>query len=219
MARLTTPTLILLCFATPVFATAQSGRNAREAVNDHRQIALDRAWSLRDASELTEFETLVSTLHDANEDRMVRRYREINARLQTAMDREISQTHVKRGQAANEQRKSRRELRGERMEAGQTGDPRDQLGVADDRRDLNDDRRDRRSTASRGEEMARLGTLAGSLQNDVARGDRAAMERNLKIATEFLALMRADAEANWKERAEDRRELREDRRERRTDSR
>jgi len=219
MPRSVTTMFVLLALPATALATAQPARNAAEARSDHRQIAVDRAQGGRDALELSEFEQTVATLRDAFEDRMTGRYREINARLQAAMTREVEQARVKLAQAGNETRKSRWEAHGERMEAGMTGNPRDVAQTVDDRHDVNDDRRDRRAIVVRGDEMARIGSLSGALQNEIERGDRTAMARNVELASQFLALLRADAAANTAEWSEDHRELREDRRERRTDRR
>ncbi|HKW13288.1 MAG TPA: hypothetical protein VJS69_02270, partial [Candidatus Krumholzibacteria bacterium] len=103
--------------------------------------------------------------------------------------------------------------------AAVSGDGRDMLQAMDDRHDLRDDRHDLNTAKGRHDEMARLGTVAGALQNEIDRGDRTAMKKNLALAEQFLDVMRRDVAATTSERTEDRAELREDRRETRTDRR
>lgn len=209
----------LLMVAAPALATGQAARNAHEAVVDNRQVALDRAQLERDAVEMTEFKKLVRGLEDAHEDRMVKRYREANARVHAAMQREIEQARRKTAQAGHEVRQDRREWRGERVEADVTGDPRDYGQAIDDRHDLRDDRRDRRARADVLRDMERVAQEAASLENDLVPGRREKIARNEALAREFLSLMQEDAAATAGELSEDRRERREDRRERRTDRR
>lgn len=184
MSRLSTAALLLFFLATPVFATEAPSRNAGAPAPP--------STSARDAAEVAEFEALVASLCDAYEDRMPARYREVNENLQRAMAREIEQARLARDRAVNEERRTRRDRRAP-MQAGTAG-PSGDLGAAP-----GDDgapatmRRDRRSVVNRSEEMIRLGTLSGALQNDIARGHRPAMARNIELAGSFLGLLRADA--------------------------
>jgi hypothetical protein len=215
MPRLDTVLVLLLAMPALAFANSDPVRNNAERRQDHRQLVLDRTWAERDARELSEFEQLSASLKDAWQDRMAGRYREANENLLRAMDREIAQASVKVDQAAHEAGLSRRELINEHMEASMTGDGRDALSAIDDRRDRKDDARDRDTAMARHDDMLRVGTMAGSLQNQIDRGDRTAMKRNLALAEEFLALMRRDVAATRIETSEDRAELREDRTDRR----
>jgi hypothetical protein len=211
---------LTLCFSLlPALAAAQAARNAHEAAVDNRQIAVDKVKIDRDSQELREFENLLSRLDDAREDRMVTRYQETNSAIHAAMQREMTQARRSVEQAAHEVRQSRREAAGEHQEAAMTGSPRDQWQAADDRHDLRDDRRDRNSQSTRFEEMKRLSALSAGLENDIRRGDRKAMQKNVDLARQFADVMRADLTANGRELVEDRGERREDRRERRTDRR
>lgn len=218
MPRLDTVLVLLLAMPAASFAS-DPVRNTAERRQDHRQLAVDRGWIERDARELSEFERLTAALEDASRDRMAARYRDVNASIQQAMDREIEEAAVKSAQAAREARLSRREARNERMEASTTGSGSDALQALDDGHDRRDDTRDRDTAIARHNEMARIGTLSGALQNDIERGDRGAMKRNVTLAEQFLSVMRRDLLATRSERTEDRAELREDRRETRTDRR
>ena len=200
-------------------AFAQAPRNAHEAAVDNRQIAVDKAQLERDATEVGEFDQLVRALADAREDRMVKRYRDANARLQAAMEREIAQARRKVGQDGHEVGQDRREWRGEHVEANVTGNPRDYAQAVDDRHDLRDDRRDRRSSAERLQAMERIAAEATALAGDLAPGRREKIDRNQALAREFLSVMQEDLAATKVELSEDHRERREDRRERRTDRR
>lgn len=219
MPRLDTVLVLLLAMPAATFATAQPVRNTMDRNADHRQLAVDRDWSERDAREVQEFEQMTTALKDACHDRMSARYREVSANLQKAMDREIEQAGVRSAQAAHEAALSRREFRNERMEAGASGSTRESLQAIDDGHDLRDDARDQDTAMTRHEAMIRIGTLSGALQNDIGRGNRAAMKRNAALADEFLSVMRRDLAATRHETVEDRAELREDRRETRTDRR
>ena len=95
MPRLDTVLVVLLAMPAAAFANAGSTRNVREIRADQRQIAAAQDWNERDAREISEFEKLMSSLRDANEDRMTGRYRDVNARVQAAMSREIEQAQVK----------------------------------------------------------------------------------------------------------------------------
>jgi hypothetical protein len=219
MPRLDTVLVLLLAMPAASFANSDPVRNTMERRQDHRQLAVDRGWAERDAREVGQFEQMTAALKDACEDRMAARYREVNGNLQEAMDREIDQAALKSAQAVHEARLSRREFRGERMEARVSGDGRDALEAIDDRYDRIDDARDRNTAMARHDDMVRLSTMSGALQNDIGRSDRAAMKKNVALAEEFLQVMRRDLAATRSEKTEDRAELREDRRETRTDRR
>jgi hypothetical protein len=207
-------TVLVLLLAIPAssFANADPAHNTVERRQDRRQLTLDRAWAERDAREVTGFESMTAQLRDAMQDRMAARYRDVNEDVLRAMDREIEQAAVKADQAAHETRLSRREARRSTMQAS-AGDVSTAQAV-DDRHDLRDDRRDRDTAFVRHDEMARIGTMAGALQNEIYRGDRTAMKKNLALAEQFLDVMKRDLAADGRERTEDRGELREDRRER-----
>lgn len=55
-----------------------------------------------------------------------------------------------------------------------------------------EDTRDRDTAIIRRDDMARIGTMAGSLRNDISAGDRSAMKRNMSLAEQFLSVMRRD---------------------------
>jgi hypothetical protein len=210
MPRLDTVLFVLLAMPAAAFANAESTRNARETRAERRQMADVQDWNERDAREVSEFERLACALRDASEDRMTGRYREVNARVQEAMTREIEQAQVKSAQAAHEARLAGREVSGDRMQASYSADAMDMFETRDDVRDLRDDTRDRDHTLARYEEMARVGTMSTALQNRIERGDPRAMKRNVELARKFLELMRRDFEASRAEAVEDRAEQRED---------
>jgi hypothetical protein len=210
MPRLDTVLVVLLAMPAAAFANADTVRNHQEARVDHRPIAIDQDWNERDARELAEFEKLALALRDAGQDRMMGRYRDVNARVQAAITREIEQAQVKSAQAAQEARLSGRELQDARMDASFSGETTDMFETRDDALDLRDDNRDRDNTLARYEEMARLATMSTALQNPIEKGNRRAMKRNMEITEKFLALMRRELAASRAELREDRTELRED---------
>jgi len=217
MPRLDTALVLLLALPTAAFASNEPVRSYREARTDHRQLVIDRNWNERDAREIADFEQLTIALKDACEDRMSGRYREVNARVQAAIVREIRQARVKSDQDAQELDRSRRELRNERMEAAISSNTTDMFQVRDDRRDLRDDLRDSNNSTARYQEMSRIGTMTAALQNSIEHGDLGAMKRNTALAEKFLEMMRRDMAADLAETHEDRTEAREDLRERGTD--
>jgi hypothetical protein len=201
MTRFDTVWVVLLAMPTVAIASTTTVQHRQEILADHRPLVDDENWNERDARELSDFTRLASLLKDARQDRMPKRYREVNARIQEAITREIQQAQVKSEQAAQEARLSGRELRAERMEASVSGDSPDMFETRDDVRDHD-------NAMARYEEMVRVGTMATALQNQIERGDRAAMKRNLELTESFLGLLRRDLAATRAEAAEDRVELR-----------
>jgi hypothetical protein len=185
MPRVETALVLLLAMPATTFANIDATHGATAAGSDHRQPP-DRSQAERNARELLEFEQLIAELHDALEDRMTSRYRAANTTLLAAMTREIDQARVKSDQAAHAERMLRQALRNGRMVA-MSGDGNDWLVVFGDGYDG-----DRTGAIARHEEMKRIGTLAGSLHNEIERGERNAMQRNVTLASEFVTLMRSD---------------------------
>ena len=201
MTRLDIVWVVLLAMPTVAIASTTTVQHRQDVLADHRQLAADEGWNERDARELSDFTRLAALLKDARQDRMPKRYREVNARIQEAITREIQQAQVKSEQAAQEARLSGRELSEERMDASVSGDSQDMFETRDDVRDHD-------NATARYEEMVRIGTMATALQNPIERGDRAAMKRNLELTESFLGLLRRDLAAARAEAAEDRVELR-----------
>jgi hypothetical protein len=209
--------MALIVLLLPVIVSAQSGRNAKERVNNETQIAVDKHQLARDQREVQEFERLLRELDTLRESRAGESYLRINTKLRAAMARELAQARAKTGQAGREVNQSRREKHAERMEAAATDLPRDYRQLADDRRDLRDDRRDRQAAAVLARRMDSIISLATSLQPAVTEGNSDAIAENRRLMGEFLEVLQADLAATRSELGEDRRERREDGRERRTD--
>ena len=189
-------TVLVLLLATPALSFA----NPAPVGN---RVAVDHAWAERDAREVREFEQLTVSLKDAWKSRMAGRYREVNESLLHAMDHEIQQASVKADQATREATLWR-EFRKQRMESSVTGAGSDMLKVIDDRYEQSDGASDRDTAMLRRDDMVRIGTMAGSLRNDISAGDRSAMKRNMALAEKFLSVMRRDLAATQQERVEDR---------------
>jgi hypothetical protein len=187
----------VVLLATPVVAIASTTTvpHRQAMFADHGGLAADPGTNERDVRELSDFTRLAAALKDARQDRMPRRYREVNARIREAITREIQQAQVRSAQAAQEARVSGRE----QMDASVSGDTQDMFGTRDDARDHD-------NAVARYEEMARIGTMATALQNPIERGDRAAMKRNLELTESFLGLLRRDLAATRAEAVEDRAE-------------
>jgi hypothetical protein len=214
MPRLDTVLVLLLATPAVAFANGDSARTTMEQ-RPGPTAAVDLDWAERDARELREFIMLTAGLKNALRDRMPGRYRGVNEDVLRVMDRETGQASVKAAQAAREATLWR-VFRAQRLDASITDAGHDMLQAIDDRYPSRDDVSDHDTAIIRHDDMVRIGTMAGSLRNDVAIGDRAAMKRNLSLAEQFLAVMRRDAAATERERSEDRAQLGEDGRERRT---
>ncbi len=173
-------TVLVLLLATPALSFANPSPVRTPA-------AADRMWAERDAREVREFETMTASLKDAWQSRMPGRYRDVNESLLRAMDREIEQASVKADQAAREATLWR-EFKKQRMDASVTDAGGDMLQAIDDTRD-------RDTAIMRRDDMVRIGTMAGSLRNDISSGDRSAMKRSMSLAGEFLSVMRRDVNA------------------------
>ena len=186
MARLDTVLVLLLAMPALSFANPATVNSA---------VAVERTWPERDAREMREFEQLTVSLKDAWKGRMAGRYREVNESLLHAMDREIEQASVKADQAEREA-VLWREFRKKRMDASVTSAGSDMLQAIDDSYGQSDDGRDRDTAIVRRDDMARIGTLAGSMRNDIASGDRSAMKRNMSLMQDFLNVMRRDVNAD-----------------------
>jgi len=181
MARLDTVLVLLLAMPALSFANPAPVRSP---------VDVERTWRERDAREMREFEQLTVSLKDAWKGRMAGRYREVNESLLHAMDREIEQASVKADQAEREA-VLWREFRKKRMDASVTSAGSDMLQAIDD-----NDGRDRDTAIVRRDDMARIATLAGSMRNDIASGDRSAMKRNMSLMQDFLNVMRRDVNAD-----------------------
>jgi hypothetical protein len=218
MTRLDTVLVLLLATPALSFANTDPVRDSVGRRQEQGQLAVDRGWAARDAGELREFEQLTASLKGACRSRLTGRYREVNENLQRAIDREIEQSSVKAAQAAREVALWR-VFRKERLEASTTGAGNDMLQAIGESYEHRDDARDRDNAIVRHQDMVRIGTMVGALQNDIGAGDRSAMKRNIALAEQFLSVMRRDVVATQVEGVEDRAELREDPRETRTDRR
>lgn len=186
MPRLDTVLALLLAMPALSFANPAPARSPA---------AVERTWPERDAREVREFEQLTVSLKDAWQSRMPGRYRDVNESLLHAMDREIEQASVKADQAKREAALWR-EFRKNKMEASTTNAGSDMLQAIDDSYGQRDDGRERDTAIVRRDDMVRIGTLAGSMRNDIASGDRSAMKRNLSLMQDFLNVMRRDVKAD-----------------------
>jgi len=178
MPRLDTVLVLLLAMPALTFANSNPAPNT-----------LERTWVERDARECREFEQLTASLKDAWQGGDVERYSAVNESLLRAIEREIDQASVKVDRAARAATLSRRE----HMQAATGGTP-DVLQLIDDPHHDGD------TPVVRHDDMVRIGTLAGALQNSIDRGDRSAMKRNLALTDEFLSVMRRDLAATRSDR-------------------
>jgi hypothetical protein len=210
--------LALTCFL-PLALHAQTAGNTREAVNNEKQITVDKHQIARDSREVENFERLLREFDTMLEAGSVESCYRINTRLRVAMDRELEQARAKTGQAKREVAQSRREKRREYQEAHASGLASDYNQLFDDRRDLRDDKRDTRAATVRMNRMDSIIAMTNVLQPTVRDGNADALAETRRLMGEFLEVLRADLAASKAELVEDRGERREDRGERRTDGR
>ncbi|MDC6405635.1 MULTISPECIES: hypothetical protein [Maribacter] len=209
-----TATLVLL---TAFFASAQ---NAKEAVQDHRQIKVGNAQLERDTNELESFKADVSEFQTALENGDTKLAQKYRKGILTAMEREIQQTEGKIAwakrevvQSSVEKGTNRREKRSNRRTF--EGTPDDRRDMRRDRRNNRDDRRDKR------DDVADRAELESRLENQKALYESAKADETLGngILEKFIATLNNDLLETQEELREDKGELREDRRERRDDRR
>ena len=211
-------------------STALVAQNAKEAIQDHNQIHVNKSTLARDDAELEAFVGHAHNLKLAIASKNMAAAKKNQTVLLASMSREISQTENKIAWAKREVVQSSQEIASDRREnkrnrrqyVGSTDDHRD---IARDRRDTRDDRRDKKDDVLDLKELeARLAnqkSLFQSLQN-VAFSDLnkvIKLELHKNILQKFVVTMKADLAENKEELREDKRELGEDRRERRDDRR
>ncbi|PIB39174.1 hypothetical protein [Maribacter sp. 4G9] len=206
-----------LALMTTLFASAQ---NAKETVQDHRQIKVGNAQLERDTKELETFKADVSEFQSALENGDANLAQKYRKGILSAMEREIQQAEGKVARAKREVVQSsvekgtnRREKR--RNRRGYEGTPDDRRDMRRDRRNTRDDRRDKR------DDVADRAELEVRLENQKALYENAKADESLGngILERFITTMNNDLLETQEELREDKGELREDRRERRDDRR
>ncbi len=217
--------IIILVFFSHSFTYAQ---NAKEAIQNTKQIITGKKMLERDIKELQAFKIKLQLFNDAFEIKDIEKVASLKSSILLDMIREVEQSGEKAKMARREIAQSSAELRSDRRENrrnkedskksrydrrdDQKDEARDRANTRDDRRDKRDDKRDFQQQIDRAEQQA---TILKALKTFNFSFDESLA--NKKLITDFLATLQQDIEATKRELAEDKREQREDRRERRDD--
>lgn len=226
-------TLIVL-LTTSLTINAQ---NAKEAIQNTKQIIDGKRNLERDMAELKDFRAKLGKLKSAVAQEDEEAVNRLKADLVADMTREVSQSGEKAKQARREIAQSSAEVRSERREIRDNREDskrgrydrrddrrdmaRDQANKRDDQRDRRDDVRDFSQQIERAEKQAKLletiKDLDFSLQYRSVEGFAERKRTTKGYFNDFIKLMKDDIAATKIELAEDNRERREDRRERADD--
>ncbi|GAA4268335.1 hypothetical protein [Hyunsoonleella aestuarii] len=223
--------LIVLLFFASIVSNAQ---NAKEAIQNTKQIIEGKKMLDRDIKELetfnTKFKILKSAVNGDDQDEVDR----LKEDLIKDMAREVEQSGVKAKMAHKEIAQSSAEIRSDRREIRRDKEDskrgrydrrddekdlaRDRANKRDDQRDRRDDIRDFQQQIDRAKKQAELLKLLREQSFSLKYQTKEAFaERKKFVKTTFLSFrdtMKADIAATKRELAEDNRERREDRRER-----
>lgn len=222
--------ILILVFCTHTIAQAQ---NAKEAIQNTKQIITGKKMLERDIKELHAFKSKVQLFTISFEAKDTKEVASLTSSILLDMTREVEQSCKKAKMARKEIAQSSAEVRSDRRENrrnredsertrydnhdDQKDEARDRANTRDDRRDKRDDKRDFQQQIHRAEQQTRiLKTLKTfNFSFDESNFDKALA--NKKLIADFLTILQQDIEATKRELAEDKREQREDRRERRDD--
>lgn len=220
--------ILVLCMHT--LAQAQ---NAKEAIQNTKQIAIGKKMLERDIKELHAFKTKLKLFTTAFEAKDMKKVANLKSSILLDITREVGQSDEKAKMARKEIAQSSAELRSDRRENRRNkkdskkgrydkhddkkDEARDQANTRDDRRDKRDDKRDFQQQIHRAEQQV---TILKTLKTfnfsfDASNFDKAVA--NKKLITDFVVTLEQDIAATKRELSEDKREQREDRRERRDD--
>lgn len=222
---------IKLVLIALVLSTSLQAQNAKEAIQNTKQIQEGKKNLERDIKELNAFNEklkLFSTSFDNKDELSVN---ELKAEIVSDMVREVKQSEVKAKKARQEIAQSSAEIRSDRREIRQNKEDskRGRYDRKDDKRDMardqankRDDKRDRRDDVRDFEQQIERAKLQATILKKLKAynfsfSDSETALLNKKLILDFVATLNQDIEATKRELAEDQRERREDSRERRDD--
>ncbi|WP_160114668.1 hypothetical protein [Aquimarina sp. AU474] len=219
--------LLVLALLISCSANAQ---NAKEAIQNTKQITEGRRNLERDTKELQEIKLKITLFKKAFDEQNSVKTNALKQDIITDMYREVGQSQVKGKQARIEIAQSSAEIRSDRREVRRNRDDtnnsrydrhddkrdmaRDQVNKRDDQRDRRDDIRDFEAQIARAERQA---SILKTLKTFNFSFDSEMLKKSIlhkKLIHEFVKILEDDIEATKRELAEDNRERREDRRER-----
>ena len=226
--------LFVIALMIGSFVNAQ---NAREAINNTKQIIEGQKMLERDEAELKTFRAKLGQLKSAVNSDDQAEIRRLKADLVTDMAREVEQSGVKAkkarieiAQSSAEIRTDNREIRRDRNDSNngrfdrrddEKDLARDKANRRDDRRDRRDDIRDMQQIINNAEKQVQLLQTIRDYDFTIDTPSREAFVARKRLVKssfmDFIDTMKADIASTKRELAEDNRERREDRRERRDD--
>ncbi|WP_299535704.1 hypothetical protein [Ulvibacterium sp.] len=226
-------TKITLSIFVAMFGLLLQGQNAKEAIQNTKQVAEGKKSLQRDMQELEAFKVKTTALNTAFEERNTEKSNELKASIIQDMVREVGQSGEKAkkarmeiAQSSSEVRSERREIRRDREDSdrGRYDRRDDERDLARDKANARDDRRDRRDDIGDFQKQIdraeRQAAILEKLRTYNFGFEALAMEKALAhkaLVTEFKDILLDDIAATKRELGEDVRESREDRRERRDD--
>lgn len=226
--------LLILTICLSITANAQ---NAKETIQNTKQIQEGKKNLERDINELKDFNLKLQDLKKAVAKKNQSEVDRISKELLADMAREVKQSGIKAKKAQQEIAQSSAEIRSDRRENRDNKDDskrgrydrkddkkdkaRDQANLRDDKRDRRDDINDFQQQIDRAKNQATiLNTLKeyNYIVEDIERDAYAIKKKEIKTSfKDFVNLLKQDIDATKKELAEDIREQREDSRERQDD--
>ncbi len=221
--------VVLVLFVVPPL----QAQNAKEAMQNTKQIVEGKEALQRDMKELEAFKRKLTTFNSAFNGKNVKDVNTIKMQIVADMAREVQQSNIKAKNARRELSQSSAEVRSDRREIRRNKNDsdrgrydrkdddrdmaRDRANSRDDRRDRRDDVRDLEQQIERAKRQEIIFNKVNQYSFGFGKSEMSMAETNKKLILEFVSLLNEDVEATKRELAEDNRERREDRRERRDD--
>ncbi|WP_103072182.1 hypothetical protein [Aquimarina sediminis] len=212
---------------------SSNAQNAKEAIQNTKQIAEGKRDLERDIKELNALKVKLATFKTAFDEHNTIRVNKQKQDIINDMIREVKQSEVKALKARNEIAQSSAEIRTDRREIRRDKDDsnrgrydrrddqkdlaRDKANMRDDKRDRRDDVRDFEAQIARAERQALILSKLRGFNFSFSPNTVDKSIANKKLMYEFLASLNEDIIATKRELAEDNRERHEDRRERNDD--
>lgn len=219
--------LVLVLILTGITLQAQ---NAKEAIQNTKQIVEGKKMLERDIKELEKFKAKIVLFNTAFDAKNSEEANTLKKSIVSDMLREVEQSGVKAKQARREIAQSSAEVRSDRRENRDNREDskrgrfdrrddkrdaaRDRANTRDDMRDRRDDVRDFEMQIQRAETQANILKKLKTFNFSFNESDYETSLVNKKLISDFIVTMKQDIEATKRELAEDNRERKEDRRER-----
>ncbi|WP_299525647.1 hypothetical protein [Winogradskyella sp.] len=213
------------------FGLTSNAQNAKEAVQNTKQIVEGKKMLERDIKELGVFKAQLELLNRSFETKNSDEVNQLKANIVADMVREVEQSGEKAKKARREIAQSSAEVRSDRREIRRNREDsergrydrdddrrdmaRDRVNKRDDKRDRRDDVRDFEQQIARADRQAEILKTLKSYNFTFDNSEDALAKKQLVL--DFAGSMQQDIEATKRELAEDNRERNEDRRERRDD--